>query len=93
MATSPKKCPTCGQSMAAKPAPPNPNVARIPSDFGTRAAGTAGRAVDPLSGQPMIKGRPVAAQSMSPIAQGARQFGYSVDDAILGPFQKKKKKK
>jgi hypothetical protein len=61
------------------------------SDFGTRAAGTAGRAMDPISGQPMQKGRPVAAQNMSRPAQAARQFSNSVDDALLGPFKKKKR--
>src|SRR5207244_4091413 len=47
---------------------------------------SAGRALDPLTNESMVKGRPVAAQSMSPLAQGARQFSQSVDDAILGPL-------
>ncbi len=49
---------------------------------------TAGRALDPFTNESMEKGRPVPAQSMSPLAQGARQFSQSVDDAILGPLKK-----
>jgi hypothetical protein len=57
----------------------NKNVDYAPDNVFQRAAGTAGHALDPISGQPMVKGSPVEAQSNSPAAQFGRRLGTALD--------------
>ncbi len=72
---------------------PNPRVAKAPNNAIQRMSGTAGNAIDPISNQPMKKGSPVPAQSMSKAAQFGRRLGTALDPGFEAPAKKKAKGK
>jgi hypothetical protein len=68
----------------------NKAVTYAPDNAIQRRLGTAGHAVDPISNQPMLKGSPVEAQSMSKAAQFGRRLGTALEPGFDKPVSKQK---